>query len=60
MLSRTDGWKRQSDVAMAVAASENEELAPELASDGAGNLLCVYEKEVGPKTLICVRAITSR
>jgi len=60
MLSRTDGWKRQSDVPVAVAASEAEELEPALASDGAGHLLCVYEKEVGAKTIICARAITSK
>lgn len=60
MLSRTDGWKRQADVPIVVAASEAEELEPALASDGAGRLLCVYEKEVGPKTLICARTIESR
>jgi len=60
MLSRTEGWKRQSDLPVAVAASDAEELEPALASNGAGSLLCVYEKEVGAKTLICARAITSR
>jgi hypothetical protein len=31
-----------------------------LASDGAGNLLCVYEKEVGPRIAICARTIASK
>ncbi len=58
--SRTDGWRRQGDVAVPVAASEFEEVNPSLASDGAGHLLCVYEKEVGPKTILCARQMTSR
>ena len=60
MLSRTDGWKRQGDVPVAVAASDAEELDPALASDGAGNLLCVYEKEVGTRTIICARTVASK
>jgi len=58
-LSRTDRWKRQSDSPLAVAAGDAEESAPDLASDGAGNLLCVYEKEVGPGTVICARTLRS-
>lgn len=60
MLMRLDGAKRQSDTPVAVAATDAEELAPALASDGAGNLLCVYEKEVGPKTVICARSLSSK
>lgn len=60
MASRTNGWKRQSDTAIAVAASEQDELNPELASDGRGGLLCVYEKETGAMSLICARPIFSK
>lgn len=60
MASRTDGWKRQGDHAITVAASEHDELNPDLASDGRGGLLCVYAKEVGPRTLICARPIVSK
>jgi hypothetical protein len=60
MLSRADGWRRQTDVPVEVAASESEELVPALASDSAGNLLCVYEREVGVKVQICARPISSR
>jgi hypothetical protein len=59
MLMRTDGWRRQSDVPVSVAASDAEETEPALASDGAGNLLCVYEKEVDEKTMICARVVLS-
>lgn len=59
-LMRVDGAKRQSDTPVLVAATDAEELAPALASDGAGNLLCVYEKEVGPKTVICARSLASK
>ncbi|MCG3178401.1 MAG: hypothetical protein BIFFINMI_00728 [Phycisphaerae bacterium] len=60
MLMRTDGAKRQTDTAVAVSAGECEELSPALASDGAGKLLCVYEKEIDGRTVICARAIASR
>lgn len=42
--SRLDGWKPQDGAGASVAATDLEERAPALASDGAGKLLCVYEK----------------
>lgn len=60
MLSRTDGWKRQTDAPIALAASDAEETAPVLASDGSGHLLCVYEKEVAGRTIIAARTVVSR
>jgi hypothetical protein len=59
-LMRVDGAKRQSDTPVLVAATDAEEINPVLASDGAGNLLCAYEKEVGSKTAICARVIKSK
>jgi hypothetical protein len=46
MLARLDGWKsREGKTPIAVAATAANELNPALATDGAGNLLCVYEKQ---------------
>ena len=42
--SRVDGWKPLDGAGVPVAATELEEKNPALASDGAGKLLCVYEK----------------
>ncbi len=42
--SRLDGWKPLDTAGVPVAASGLEEKNPALASDGAGMLLCVYEK----------------
>ncbi len=44
--SRLDGWKPLDVAGVAVAASTVEEKNPALASDGAGGLLCVYEKHI--------------
>jgi len=42
--SRVDGFRPLDDAGVAVAASAEEEKNPALASDGAGALLCVYER----------------
>lgn len=42
--ARVDGFRPLDEAGVPVAASEAEERAPALASDGAGRLLCVYEK----------------
>jgi hypothetical protein len=41
---RVDGWKPQDPDGVLVAASPVDEKSPTLASDGAGKLLCIYEK----------------
>jgi hypothetical protein len=56
---QVDGWKRLKDEAFPIAASEVSELNPSLASDGAGHLMCVYEKEADGGTAICARPLTS-
>ena len=46
MLARIDGWKsREGMTPIAVAATTTNELNPAVATDGAGTLLCVYEKQ---------------
>ena len=57
---QVDGWKRLKDEATPIAASEVVELNPSLASDGAGHLMCVYEKETDGGTAICTRPLTSK
>jgi len=42
--ARVDGFKSLDEAGVPVAASQADELKPALASDGAGNILCVYEK----------------
>lgn len=42
--SRVDGWRSLDNAGVPVAATDLEEKNPAIASDGAGNLLCVYEK----------------
>ena len=59
MAARTDGWIRKIGKPIPVATTDSEELAPALASNGAGQVLCVYEKEIDGKTLICMRILTS-
>jgi hypothetical protein len=60
MAARVDGWKRQRDRTIPITATDAEELLPSLASNGAGQLLCVYEKETEGKTLICLRMLISK
>ena len=58
--ARTDRWKRKDETPVPVAASKADETEPALASDGAGRLLCVYEKERKGNVAICVRVLTTR
>jgi hypothetical protein len=59
--SRLDGWKPLDTEGVIVAASEAEEKNPALASDGAGGLLCVYEKhEKDGKVLVVGRLIGTK
>ena len=60
MAARTDGWKRLDETPMAVAAGKADETEPALASDGAGGLVCVYEKEHKGRIAICARALTTK
>jgi hypothetical protein len=53
--SRVDGWKPLDDAGVPVAASPLEERRPALASDGAGKLLCVYERHDG-NGRVCILA----
>jgi hypothetical protein len=56
-----DGWKVMDRPGVAVAASESSEQSPALASDGAGNLICAYEKLDRDGTVrICLRPMVSR
>jgi hypothetical protein len=45
--ARVDGYKSLDPAGVPVAASPAEEKRPALASDGAGRLLLVYEKQQG-------------
>jgi len=56
--SRVDGWRPLDRPGAPVAATDEEEKRPALASDGAGKLLCVYERHgadgkvrIGARTL---------
>jgi len=61
MVSRVDGWKPLDTDGVPVAATELEEKNPALASDGAGKLLCVYEKHhKDGKVAIVVCVLQSR
>lgn len=44
--ARVDGFKPLDEAGVPIAASEAEETRPALASDGAGRVLCVYEKGI--------------
>jgi hypothetical protein len=56
--SRLDGWKPLDSAGVPVADSELEEKCPAIASDGDGNLLCLYEKHDKNGTVqIVARAI---
>lgn len=58
---RVEGWKPVDQKApVTVSASPDDERNPALASDGAGNLLCVYEKKVaGSGVQLCARTMST-
>ena len=59
--SRVNGWKPLDAKGILVAATEREEKNPALACDGAGKLLCVYEKHhKDGKVAIVARVLQSR
>ena len=59
--ARADGFKPLDRDGVPVAASEMEEKSPAPASDGAGKLLCVYEKHgKDGKVRIGARALSTR
>jgi hypothetical protein len=59
--SRVDGWKvLDKDGGVPVAESKAEELDPALAGNGAGKLLCVYEKRENGRSGICARNIKTK
>jgi hypothetical protein len=60
MAAQTDGWKRLTEQPISVATTDSEELAPALASNSDGKLLCIYEKELNGETLICMRILKSK
>ncbi len=61
MASRVDGWKPLDPAGIAIAAGPEEEMNPALASDGAGGLLCVYEKYGADRRVrIIARRLTTR
>jgi hypothetical protein len=55
--ARVDGFRSLDPAGIPIAASQAEEKWPALASDGAGNLLCVYEKHQDGGTRIAARRI---
>jgi hypothetical protein len=60
LISRVDGWKPLDTDGVPVAVTELEEKNPALASDGAGSLLCVYEKhDKSGKVAIVARVLQS-
>jgi hypothetical protein len=60
LASRLDGWKPLDKGGVPVAASAAEELDPALAGNGAGRLLCVYEKVEDGKSKIVARTLQTR
>ncbi len=59
--SRVDGFKPLDSAGVPVAASAEEEKKPALASDGAGKVLCAYEKYTKDGNVkICVRVLETR
>jgi len=59
--SRVDGFKPLDPDGVAVATSAEEEKKPALASDGAGKLLCVYERYgKDGRVQICARALATQ
>ena len=57
---RVDGWKPLDRDGITVADSAAEEIAPALAGNGAGRLLCVYEKVLEGKSSIAARVLGTR
>ena len=57
ILSRVAGWKPLDSAGVPVAASELEEKGPALASNGAGKLVCVYEKHQQEGTVAIVARV---
>lgn len=60
LASRLDGWKPLDKDGGPVAASAAEELNPALAGNGAGKLLCAYEKVEDGRTQIVVRTLRTQ
>ncbi|HUT35141.1 MAG TPA: hypothetical protein VNE39_16740 [Planctomycetota bacterium] len=60
LAARVDGWEPMDKDGVAVAASPADECSPALAGNGAGKLLCAYEKEEGGRTLIAVRTLQTQ
>jgi hypothetical protein len=58
--SRLDEYKPLDKPGVPVATSQAEELNPALASNGAGKLLCVYEKVVNGRSLICAKTLGTK
>ena len=59
--SRLDGWKPLDAAGIPVAATAVDEKRPALASDGAGGLLCIYEKYAADgRVRICARALRTQ
>jgi hypothetical protein len=57
---RVDAWKPLDTDGIPVADSAAEELAPALAGNGAGRLLCVYQKVVDGKARIAARTLRTQ
>ena len=60
LASRLDGWKPLDRDGVPVAASAADELDPALAGNGAGRLLCVYEKVEDGRTQIAARTLQTQ
>lgn len=59
--SRVDRWQPLDGVGgVPVAESPADELDPELAGNGAGKFLCIYEKHVEGRSSIAVRTLRTR
>ena len=56
--ARVDGFRSLDPAGVPIAASGAEEKWPALASDGAGSLLCVYERHQDGDTRIAARVIS--
>lgn len=60
LASRLDGWRPLDKGGVPLAASPADELNPALAGNGAGKLLCVYEKVEDGRTRIMARTLRIR
>jgi hypothetical protein len=58
--ARLDGFRSLDQPGLPMAVSDAEERRPALASDGAGHLLCVYEKHQDGTSRIAARMLTER